>query len=35
MIEGRGRLRFTLETFQGLAISGQCLGPELEGNKSM
>ena len=33
MIEGGGRLRFPLETFQSLAILGQGLGQELERDK--
>src|SRR6516162_3713617 len=33
MIEGRGRLRFALETFESLAVLGQCLGQELERHK--
>src|SRR5215470_15239674 len=33
MIEGRGRLRFALETLQSLAISSEHLGQKFERNK--
>ena len=35
MIEGRGCLRFALETFQSVAILGQRLGQEFEGDQTV